>query len=246
MVVGGKMKDVKIPTHVAIILDGNRRWAKSHLLPKLEGHRRGFSNIKKIADYIFKKGVKYLSVYCFSTENFRREASEVDYLMNLFIKEFKDSCQELKENNIKVVFSGRKKPLRDDVLKAMDYLKEETKLCTGGILNICLNYGGQSEIVDAAKSFARSVLNGTDINSLDEKGFYKYLYQDLPPIDFLIRTSGEVRISNFMLYSLAYAEMYFPDVYFPDFNEEEIDKAIFKYNSRDRRFGGIKNEKKSS
>lgn len=241
MVVGGKMKDVKIPTHVAIILDGNRRWAKSHLLPKLEGHRRGFSNIKKIADYIFKKGVKYLSVYCFSTENFRREASEVDYLMNLFIKEFKDSCQELKENNIKVVFSGRKKPLRDDVLKAMDYLKEETKLCTGGILNICLNYGGQSEIVDATKSILEDIKAGKITkDDINVELFEKHLYQELPPVDLMIRTGGDVRVSNFLLWQIAYAEMYFPDCFWPDFDKKEFDKAIEAYNGRERRFGGGK------
>lgn len=241
MVVGGKMKDVKIPTHVAIILDGNRRWAKSHLLPKLEGHRRGFSNIKKIADYIFKKGVKYLSVYCFSTENFRREASEVDYLMNLFIKEFKDSCQELKENNIKVVFSGRKKPLRDDVLKAMDYLKEETKLCTGGILNICLNYGGQSEIVDATKSILEDIEAGKITkDDINVELFEKHLYQELPPVDLMIRTGGDVRVSNFLLWQIAYAEMYFPDCFWPDFDKKEFDKAIEAYNGRERRFGGGK------
>lgn len=241
MVVGGKMKDVKIPTHVAIILDGNRRWAKSHLLPKLEGHRRGFSNIKKIADYIFKKGVKYLSVYCFSTENFRREASEVDYLMNLFIKEFKDSCQELKENNIKVVFSGRKKPLRDDVLKAMNYLKEETKLCTGGILNICLNYGGQSEIVDATKSILEDIEAGKITkDDINVELFEKHLYQELPPVDLMIRTGGDVRVSNFLLWQIAYAEMYFPDCFWPDFDKKEFDKAIEAYNGRERRFGGGK------
>lgn len=241
MVVGGKMEDVKIPTHVAIILDGNRRWAKSHLLPKLEGHRRGFSNIKKIADYIFKKGVKYLSVYCFSTENFRREASEVDYLMNLFIKEFKDSCQELKENNIKVVFSGRKKPLRDDVLKAMDYLKEETKLCTGGILNICLNYGGQSEIVDATKSILEDIEAGKITkDDINVELFEKHLYQELPPVDLMIRTGGDVRVSNFLLWQIAYAEMYFPDCFWPDFDKKEFDKAIEAYNGRERRFGGGK------
>ena len=241
MVVGGKMKDVKIPTHVAIILDGNRRWAKSHLLPKLEGHRRGFSNIKKIADYIFKKGVKYLSVYCFSTENFRREASEVDYLMNLFIKEFKDSCQELKENNIKVVFSGRKEPLRDDVLKAMDYLKEETKLCTGGILNICLNYGGQSEIVDATKSIIEDIEAGKITkDDINVELFEKHLYQELPPVDLMIRTGGDVRVSNFLLWQIAYAEMYFPDCFWPDFDKKEFDKAIEAYNGRERRFGGGK------
>ena len=241
MVLGGKMEDVKIPAHVAIILDGNRRWAKNHLLPKLEGHRRGFSNIKKIADYIFKKGVKYLSVYCFSTENFKREASEVDYLMNLFIKEFKSSCEELKKNNIKVVFSGRREPLRSDVLEAMDYLKDETKDNTGGILNICLNYGGQSEIVDATKGLIEDIEEGTiSKEEITVDLFKKYLYQDLPPVDLMIRTGGDVRVSNFLLWQIAYAEMYFPDCFWPDFDNKEFDKALDAYNGRERRFGGGK------
>lgn len=241
------MDNLKVPFHMAIILDGNGRWATKRGLARSDGHTAGFKNLQKIVLYIAKKGVKYLSVFAFSTENFKRSEREVSFLMNLFINKFKSEMSFYKKENIKVIFSGRKSlPLPKGVIKVMEDLEKETFNNTGLVFNVCLNYGGQSEIVDAAKSFARSVLNGTDINSLDEKGFYKYLYQDLPPIDFLIRTSGEVRISNFMLYSLAYAEMYFPDVYFPDFNEEEIDKAIFKYNSRDRRFGGIKNEKKSS
>ncbi len=235
------MEEIKIPTHVAIILDGNRRWAKKHLLPKLEGHRRGFSNIKKMADYILKKGVKYLSVYCFSTENFKREASEVDYLMNLFVNEFKDSCKELKENNIKVVFSGRRSPLKEEVLEAMDYLKSETNDCTGGILNICLNYGGQTEIVDATKKILKDI-NARKLkeNDLTPQIFEKYLYQDLPPIDLMIRTGGDVRVSNFLLWQIAYAEMYFPDCYWPDFDKKEFDRAIEAYNGRERRFGGGK------
>lgn len=241
------MDNLNVPFHMAIILDGNGRWATKRGLARSDGHTAGFKNLQKIVPYIAKKGVKYLSVFAFSTENFKRSEREVSFLMNLFINKFKSEMSFYKKENIKVIFSGRKSlPLPKGVIKVMEDLEKETFNNTGLVFNVCLNYGGQSEIVDAAKSFARSVLNGTDINSLDEKGFYKYLYQDLPPIDFLIRTSGEVRISNFMLYSLAYAEMYFPDVYFPDFNEEEIDKAIFKYNSRDRRFGGIKNEKKSS
>ena len=241
------MEEVKIPTHVAIILDGNRRWAKKHFLPKLEGHRRGFSNIKKMADYILKKGVQYLSVYCFSTENFKREASEVDYLMNLFISEFRDSCKELKENNIKVVFSGRRSPLKEEVLNAMDYLRDETSKCTGGILNICLNYGGQTEIIDATKKIIddvnKGIINKDDINV---ETFSKYLYQDLPQLDFLIRTSGEYRVSNFMLWQLSYAEMYFPLVCFLDFSKKDFDEAILKYNKRDRRFGGINYEGKNN
>ncbi len=235
------MEDLKIPNHVAIILDGNRRWAKKHLLPKLEGHKRGFNNIKNIAKYIFNKGVSYLSVYCFSTENFKREVSEVSYLMDLFVKEFRESAQELADNNIKVVFSGRSTGLREDVLEAIEYLKNKTATKTGGILNICLNYGGQTEIVDACKKIALQVKNDDlNLEAIDINTFNNYLYQNLPPVDLMIRTGGDLRVSNFLLWQIAYAEMYFPDVYWPDFNELEFDNAILAYNGRERRFGGGK------
>ena len=161
--------------------------------------------------------------------------------MNLFVNEFKDSCKELKENNIKVVFSGRRSPLKEEVLEAMDYLKNETRDCTGGILNICLNYGGQTEIVDATKKILKDINAGKlKEKDLTPQTFEKYLYQDLPPVDLMIRTGGDVRVSNFLLWQIAYAEMYFPDCYWPDFDKKEFDRAIEAYNGRERRFGGGK------
>ena len=233
------MNEEKIPNHVAIILDGNRRWAREHKLPKLEGHRRGFENIRKLTNYIFSRGVKYLSVFAFSTENFKRTQDEVKYLMDMFVKEFKKEYISLHKDNIKVIFSGRKSGLRDDVLEAMEEISSLTKDNTGGVFNICLNYGGHAEIVNATKEIAKLVLdNKLSIDDITEEEFAKHLYQDLPPIDLMIRTSGEVRLSNFMLWQLSYAEMYFPDCHWPAFNEEEFDKAIRAYNGRERRFGG--------
>lgn len=159
--------------------------------------------------------------------------------MNLFLKGFKSSIKEFNENNIKVVFSGRKEPLSDKVYKSMKELESKTQNNTGGILNICLNYGGQAEIIDTTKRIANEIINGNiSIEDVNEETFRKNLYNDLPYIDLLIRTSGEIRISNFMLYSIAYAEMYFPSVNFPDFDEKEFDKALDVYNKRDRRMGG--------
>lgn len=229
------------PQHVAIILDGNRRWAKEKGLPQLKGHQKGFENIRQLAPYIINRGVKVLSVFAFSTENFKRAEEEVKYLMDLFVDMFKKECNKIHEENIKIIFSGRRDNLRKDVLEAMDYITEKTKNNTKGIFNICLNYGGQQEIADGAKKIALDVqsgkLNPEDIN---ENLLYKYMYNELPPIDYLIRTSGEERISNFMLYELSYAEMYFPKIYFPDFDAEQFEKAIDIYNGRERRFGGNK------
>ncbi|MBQ3142170.1 MAG: di-trans,poly-cis-decaprenylcistransferase [Bacilli bacterium] len=236
--------EVKIPNHVAIILDGNGRWATEKGKKRKEGHYAGYKNLKKLSIYALKKGIKYLSVYAFSTENFNRSEEEVNYLMDLFISCFKKDTNFFNKRNVKVVFSGRKKPLRKDILDAMKEISATTKNNTGGVFNICLNYGGQAEIVDASKNIVKDVKNGKlDLNTLDEKTFYKYLYNNLPPIDFMIRTSGELRISNFMLYELSYAELYFPETYFPDFNEKEFDKALIEYTKRDRRFGKIKNAK---
>lgn len=229
------------PEHVAIILDGNRRWAKRRGLPQLKGHQAGFENIRELTPYIIDKGVKYLSVFAFSTENFKRTEEEVKYLMDLFVNWFKKESEKIHKENIKIIFSGRRENLREDVLEAMDYITEKTKNNTKGVFNICLNYGGQQEIADGAKRLAQDVLNGlVKTDDIDEKLMYKYMYNQLPPIDLLIRTSGELRISNFMIYELSYAELYFPDVCFPDFSKEEFEKAIDKYNERERRFGGNK------
>lgn len=231
----------KIPNHVGIIMDGNGRWAKKRGLPRSKGHEAGYKAIKEISKHIFKRGVKILSIYAFSTENFKRSDEEVNNLMNLFIKGFKELQKTYNEDNIKLVFSGRREPLRRDVLNAMDEIVNSTKDNTGGVLNICINYGGQPEIVDTTKKLISMVQNDEiRLEDIDEEVFRKNLYQDLPPIDLLIRTSGEMRLSGFMLYNSAYAEYYFTDIYFPDFNMEELEKAIDAYNGRDRRFGGVK------
>ena len=228
------MNDIKIPNHVAIILDGNGRWAKARGEKRTAGHLAGYKNLLKLSKHVLKRGTKYLSVFAFSTENFNRPQEEVDYLMDLFIKGFNKDRGYFKEENIKVVFSGRRDRLNDQVLKAMDDLTEETKDNTLGTLNICLNYGGRAEITDAVNKIIAN-----KEKEVDEETFKKYLYNDLPDIDFMIRTSGEVRISNFMLWQLSYAELYFPECYFPDFNEKEYDKALEEYTKRDRRFGGL-------
>ncbi len=227
--------ELKIPNHVAIILDGNGRWALERGLKRSKGHDAGFKNLKSLSNYILSCGVKVLSVFAFSTENFKRSKDEVDYLMNLFVNGFKNEKNYFVDRNIKVIFFFFFSNLRDDVISAMDSLEEITKDGTKGILNICLNYGGQSEIVDAVNKI---ILDG--VKEVDCELFSKYLYQDLPMIDLMIRTSGELRISNFMLWQLAYSELYFTNTYFPDFDSHEFDKAIDAYNKRDRRFGGVK------
>ena len=192
-----------------------------------------------ISIYILNKGTKYLSVYAFSTENFNRPQKEVDYLMNLFITGFNKDSHYFKEENIKVIFSGRRDNLRDDVRKGIEKLEEVTSDFKRGVLNICLNYGGRYEIVDMTKKIASLVKNNKiDISDINEEIVNKYMYQELPPLDFVIRTSGEERISNFMLWQGSYAEYYFPETLFPDFNEKEFDKALLEFQKRNRRFGG--------
>ena len=232
------MSDIKlkIPNHVGIILDGNGRWAQERGLKRTAGHLAGYKNLLKLSKHVLGTGTKYLSVFAFSTENFNRPQEEVDYLMDLFIKGFNKDSILFKKENIKVVFSGRKDKLNKKVLDAMNKMMDDTKDNTKGVLNICLNYGGRAEIVDAVNKIIDD-----KITSVTEDTFKNYLYNDLPDIDFMIRTSGEVRISNFMLWQLSYAELYFPKCYFPDFNEKEYDKAILEYTKRDRRFGGLNN-----
>lgn len=237
---------LKIPTHVAIILDGNGRWAQERGMTRSQGHEHGFENLKRISEYVFDKGIKVLSVYAFSTENFKRSKEEVDFLMNLFVSKFEQYKNLMNKKGIKIVFSGeRKAPLPDKVIKVIEKVENATKDNTNGILNICINYGGHSEIISATKKICKLVSeNKLSIDDITEESFSHYLFNDLPPVDLLIRTSGEVRISNFMLYQLSYAEMYFPKTYFPAFNEDEFDKAIVEYTKRDRRFGGINYESK--
>ena len=239
--------NLKVPNHVAIIVDGNGRWATEKGMTRSEGHNEGFLNVKKLSAYIFSKNIKYLSAYLFSTENYKRSKKEVDFLMNLLVGKLKEILEFCHGEKIKAVFSGRKENLSDKVIKAMIKIEEETKDYQDRVFNICFNYGGHAEIVDATKKIVKDVENGKlDINDLDENTFSKYLYHNLPPVDLMIRTSGEQRLSNFMLWQNSYAEFYFPKTYFPDFDEKEFDKAIVEYTKRDRRFGGINYENKNN
>ena len=238
------MDKIKIPYHIGIIVDGNGRWAKEKGLSRSMGHLEGSKTLRRISLYAFEKGVKVLSAFVFSTENFKRSKEEVDYLMNLFVKEFGTNFKIFKEKNIKVVFSGEKKGLPNDVQKVIAKMEQETINNAAGIFNVCINYGGRKEIVETSKKLAQMVVDEKiKIEDISEELFKKNLYYDLPDIDLLIRTSGEIRLSNFMLYQLSYAELYFPKTYFPDFWEKEFDLALEEYTKRDRRYGGINYEK---
>ena len=230
-----------IPNHIGIIMDGNGRWAKERGLVRTMGHKRAIETLKELCLHMADVGVKYCSLYAFSTENFKRDISEVEFLMNLFITSFEKEFEFLKEKKVKVVFSGRREPLPEKVLAAMDKIVDDTKENTDLVLNICLNYGSHAEIIDTTKKICEMYKDGkVSIDDIDEEFIQKNLYQDLPPLDYVIRTSGELRLSNFMMWQASYAEFYFPKTYFPDFNSEEFDKAILEFNKRNRRFGGIK------
>ena len=230
-----------VPSHVAIIMDGNGRWAVNRGLKRTKGHQKGAEVLKKISEYVYDKGIKVLSVFAFSTENWKRDKEEIDYLMDLFIKAFKENFDAVKKKGVKVVFSGVKTRLSDKVLAQMKRMTDETKDNKNGVFNICLNYGGQDEIVEATKKICKDVSDGNlNIDDINSKMYNKYLFNDLPPIDLMIRTSGEYRISNFMLWQLAFSELYFTDTLWPDFTNEDLDEAIESFNNRDRRFGAVK------
>lgn len=228
-----------IPTHVGIIVDGNGRWAQERGLSRSKGHKAGFYRLKEVCIYAKELGIKYLSLYVFSTENFKREKKEVDYLMNLFVKLYEEEFQELMDNGIKVIFSGRRELLPKKVLDAMDKITEESKNNTEAVVNFCLNYGGQTEMLDMTKKIVQQVIDGKlSVDDITLDVLHDNLYQKLPPLDYVIRTSGELRLSNFMLYQASYAEFYFPKTYFPDFTKNDFYDAIVEFNRRNRRFGG--------
>ncbi|MEG0026455.1 MAG: polyprenyl diphosphate synthase [Bacilli bacterium] len=227
-------QDVDFPKHIGLIMDGNGRWAIKHRLNRSLGHKAGYDNLQKLNKYIFARGVKVLSIYALSTENFKRPKEEINYILELFLNFFMKEKEFYIKNNIKVIFSGRRENFSNKVLDAMDIIIDGTKNNTKAIYNICFNYSGQNEIIDACTNLIKE-----KVTNLDSTNFQKYLYHDLPPIDFLIRTSGEQRLSNFMLWQAAYAELYFTKVLFPDFDCQEFDKAINIYNKRIRKFGGI-------
>ncbi len=233
------MDKSKLPNHVGIIMDGNGRWATEKGLSRSEGHKAGAENLMNLLYHVYDVGIPYLSIYAFSTENFKRVKEEVEFLMNLFFTLFHKKLKTLKKLDVKVVFSGREENIPKKVWNSMKTLEEETKNGTKGVLNICLNYGGQYEIVDMVKKVSTKVLNKElTIDDITKEVVEDNLYQKLPPLDLVIRTSGEIRNSNFMIYEAAYAEYYYPKTYFPDFNNEEFDKALEEFSKRKRRFGG--------
>ena len=232
---------MNIPKHIGIIVDGNGRWATKRGKKRSDGHLAGAKNLNNLCQHIFNKGIYVLSLYIFSTENFKRSKEEVNYLMELFIKMFKKDFKLFENQDIKFVFSGRREPLRQDLLNIIDEITYKTKDNKQGIINFCLNYGSHFEIIDACKKIVNSKI---EANEITEAIFKKNLYNDLPDLDLIIRTGGELRLSNFMLWQAAYAEFYFTNTLFPDFQKEEFDLILSSYFNRDRRFGGVKNEKK--
>lgn len=226
---------INIPNHIGIILDGNRRWAKDNNKKSLEGHKRGSEVFKEISIGLFERGVKYVSAYVFSTENWKRTAEEVDYLMRLVVKAVESHLEEYDRQGIKIQILGSRDRIKKSVLKAIERTEQRTANNTKGTLALCFNYGGREELVDAVKSI---VIEGTKAQDIVESTISQKLYgPDIPDMDLLIRTSGEQRISGFMLWRSSYAEMYFMDTYWPDVTMKEFDQAIQVYSDRQRRFG---------
>lgn len=237
-----KLENLRIPEHIAIILDGNGRWAKKRHLPRTYGHQKGVENIKTITLAASELGVKALSVYAFSTENWKRPQAEVDYLMKL-PKEFENRfSDDFKKYDVKVMFSGRKTHLSKENLELLDKFTENTKDRKGIILNICFDYGSQMEITESVRKIAQDVLDQKlKVKDIEPKHIEENLYtKDLPKLDLLIRPSGEIRLSNFLLWQAAYAELYFCNTFWPAFSKKDLEKAIVEFNNRDRRFGGLK------
>ena len=225
--------------HIAFIMDGNRRWAKVRGLPIIAGHEKGAKTLTEVAKAAKDLGIKYITVYAFSTENWKREKSEVEGLMNLLRKYLKESFKELEENNARIMFIGERNMLASDIVADMEKIENRTAKNDGITLCVALSYGGRQEIVAATRKIAELAQNGgLNIKDIDEKKFSDMLYtKDLPDPDLLIRTSGEERISNFLLWQLSYSEFYFSDTLWPDFSKEELVKIIDEYKNRERRYG---------
>lgn len=228
-------KNIKLPVHVGIVLDGNRRWAKERNLVSFEGHMHGYKKMKTTPKWFFDRGVKYLSVYAFSTENWNREPDEVAYLMKLLKQAIDEEIVIAMEQDFRLLISGRIDELPGDLPEACREAMTKTSFNKTGVLNICINYGGRAEIVDAIQKMIR---NGLTEGQVHEGMVKKYFYQpDLPDVDLLVRTSGEERTSGFLLWQSAYAELMFLNKYWPDFEESDVVKLLDQYQDRDRRFG---------
>lgn len=227
--------EANIPNHVGYIVDGNRRWAKKHGLPSYEGHLAGYNAIQDVARATFDKGVKYMSAYIFSTENWKRSEKEVQALMGLVLKLFTSDLHIFQEEDIQLRVLGSKQGVSEKILKAIDEAEKLTKNNKRGTLALCFNYGGQLEIADAVKNF---VQDGGDPANITTEDIENNLYApDIPPVDLIIRSSGEQRLSNFMLYRAAYSELLFLDKSWPDMTKEDVDHALNEYANRGRRYG---------
>lgn len=229
------MSELVIPKHVGFIVDGNRRWAKKHGLPAYEGHLAGYNAVSEIVFATFDSGVKYISAYAFSTENWKRDEDEVKKIMNLALKVFTSDLPIYMKKNIKIKVLGSREKINKRILKAIDVAEERTANNTDGTLAICFNYGGQLEIVDAIKKIIQTGISADEMSvDLISQNLYA---PELPPLDLIIRTSGEQRISNFMLWRAAYSEIMFIEKLWPDMRKDDITDAIKIYGKRNRRFG---------
>ena len=231
-----------VPRHIAIILDGNGRWAKKRGLPRTAGHMAGAETFRRIATYCKNIGVEYLTVYAFSTENWKRPEEEVCTIMKLLWRYLDEAIRTMEKDHIRMKVFGELARLSPQLREMVDRTDEISQRYQGFQANICLNYGGRDEIIHAARRYAQDYAAGKADGELSEEQFGNYLYSaGIPDPDLLIRPGGEMRISNFLLWQCAYAEFYFTDVLWPDFTPEELDKAIAEFNRRDRRYGGVKN-----
>lgn len=232
----------RIPQHIGVIMDGNGRWAKRRGLPRSAGHKRGADILENICDYCNGLGVKALTVYAFSTENWSRPQKEIDALMDLLYDYLLQVEEKFRGRNMKLKISGDITPLSEKIKHAIHHAEEVTASGTGMVLNIALNYGGRDEIVRASRRLCTDVLAGKRTpDAVDESVFAAYLdMADLPEVDLIIRPSGEKRLSNFMLWQAAYAEFWYSDICWPDFKETDMQRAIYDFQNRDRRFGGVK------
>lgn len=237
----------RLPRHIAIVMDGNGRWAAKRSLPRTAGHAAGAETFRRVATYCKDIGIEYLTVYAFSTENWKRPADEVEKIMQLLEKYIIEALGKMERDKVKMKFLGDTSVLSPRLRQLIAETQELSKKFDGVQVNICLNYGSRDEILRAVERYAAehntpkgTENNDTTIGSLTEEAFSKYLYTaDIPDPDLIIRPSGEYRVSNFLLWQSAYSEYYFTDVLWPDFNERELDKAIEAYQSRDRRYGGV-------
>lgn len=231
----------KLPRHVAIIMDGNGRWAKRRGLPRTAGHAAGAENFRTIATYCKEIGLEYLTVYAFSTENWKRPAEEVSAIMGLLKKYLLEAIGRMERDRVKMCFFGDLSPLPEELRLLCEQTREISKHYEGVQVNICLNYGGRDELLRAARAFALDCAEGrADPNHLTEAAFSRYLYSGgVPDPDLVIRPSGELRLSNFLLWQSAYSEFYYTDALWPDFSKDELHRALAAYQARSRRFGGV-------